>query len=269
MNATLLTKGQRAIDAQEKQQRRDAILDAAERLFIQHPERLPNVAEVAQAAKLAKGTVYLYFASKEELLLALHGRHVQLFFRELSTLVERSHTLTLEDMLMLTREHIVGPPAFLPLAALCMGVMEKEVSPEVRNRFFFEIADLLARGGAAIERHFPALPRGGGGAQLLNQSYALIIGLWQMMQPGCVPPEARMRPGMEIYAHGYAEEVDFALRALWNGYLQQTAAHTAAASVSQQSSRNTPEEAKRSSVSTPAPSAKQTARKAPPQRRKS
>jgi AcrR family transcriptional regulator len=229
MTALLLGKGQRAIDALEKEERRNAILSAAERLFVRHPERLPSMAEVADAAKLAKGTVYLYFASKEELLLALHARHVHTFFQAMFKLLQRPQTLTIDDMLALTREHIVGTAAFLPLAALCMGVMEKAVAAEIRNRFFLEIADLLARAGAGVERHFPGLPRGAG-AQLLNQSYAQMIGLWQLMQPGCVPAEARFRPGMEMFAHDYGDELEVALRALWSGYLvrQQEAAAPAA-----------------------------------------
>ena len=67
---------QRAILAEDKQERQHAILDAAERLLRRSPERIANVAEVADEAGLAKGTVYLYFPSKEELLLALHERNV-------------------------------------------------------------------------------------------------------------------------------------------------------------------------------------------------
>ena len=65
-------------------------------------------------------------------------------------LLQRPQTLTIDDMLALTREHIVGTAAFFPpLAALCMGVMEKAVAAEIRNRFFLEIADLLARAAPA------------------------------------------------------------------------------------------------------------------------
>lgn len=219
-SAPLLAKGQRAMDALEKEERRNAILSAAEHLFVRHPDRLPSMAEVAAAAQLAKGTMYLYFSSKEEMLLALHGRHVHGFFKAMFAVLQRAQPLTIDDMLALTREHIVKSQAFLPLAALCMGVMEKSVAPEVRNQFYFAIGDLLARAGAELERHFASLPRGGG-AQLLNQSYAQIIGLWQLMQPGCVPQEARNRPGLEMYAHSYGEELEVALRALWSGYLMQ------------------------------------------------
>ena len=52
-----------------------------ERLLLRSPDRVANVAEVADEAGLAKGTVYLYFPSKEELLLALHERNIDGFFR--------------------------------------------------------------------------------------------------------------------------------------------------------------------------------------------
>ena len=71
---------QRAIQAEHKQERHDAILDAALRLLLRSPDRVVNVADVAREAGLAKGTVYLYFPGKEELLLALHERNMHAFF---------------------------------------------------------------------------------------------------------------------------------------------------------------------------------------------
>ena len=79
---------QRAIQAEDKEERHQALLDAAERLLLRSPDRMPSVAEVADEAGLAKGTVYLYFPSKEELLLALHERNVQGFFRALIAMLD-------------------------------------------------------------------------------------------------------------------------------------------------------------------------------------
>src|SRR6266576_2548606 len=72
---------QRAIHTEDKHERHHAILDATERLLVRAPVRVANMAEVADEAGLAKGTVYLYFASKDELLLALHERHVDALLR--------------------------------------------------------------------------------------------------------------------------------------------------------------------------------------------
>ncbi len=147
---------QRAIQAEDKQERTDAILDAAERLLLRSPDRVANVAEVADEAGLAKGTVYLYFPSKEELLLAVHERNIDGFFSALIDRLESSERITIDDMLALTREHIVEPPLFLPLAARCFGLMGAGVP---RTLPCVQAADGrrgCMRAGAGLERHFPA-----------------------------------------------------------------------------------------------------------------
>src|SRR5437763_1483789 len=111
---------QRALAVEDKEQRRHQILDAAEKLFLKHPARMASVAEVAEAAGLAKGTVYLYFPSKEEMLLALHERHVSAFFAELSALLDGPGPLTLETIFEVPRRHIIRGPGYLDLTAWCL-----------------------------------------------------------------------------------------------------------------------------------------------------
>lgn len=211
---------QRAIQAEDKQERHHAILDAAERLLERSPERIANVAEVADEAGLAKGTVYLYFPSKEELLLAVHERNIDGFFRALIARLDSDAPVAIGDVLALTHEYMVEPPLFLPLAARCFGMMGQGVPPEVGLAFKGRMAERLQQAGAGLERHFPELESGDGLA-LLRHSYALIIGLWQMsggsaaQVAGCalsgsaeLPPE---------FTYSYPAELDRALLALWAG----------------------------------------------------
>jgi len=58
----------------EKQQRRNDIIDAAERLFFEKGYANATMDQVADAAELSKGTLYLYFKSKEDLYLAINIR---------------------------------------------------------------------------------------------------------------------------------------------------------------------------------------------------
>src|SRR5690349_24266514 len=112
----------RAVGVEDKEARRHAILDAAEKLFVRHPDRMANVAEVAEAAGVAKGTVYLYFPSKEEMLLALHERHVGAFFDELTSLLEKQGAASFDEIFAVTRKHIVRGPGYLPLTSICFGL---------------------------------------------------------------------------------------------------------------------------------------------------
>ena len=210
---------QRAIQAEDKQERYEAILDAAARLLARSPERIANVAEVADEAGLAKGTVYLYFPSKEELLLAVHERNIDGFFRALIDRLALEQPVTVADVLRLTHQHVVEPPLFLPLAARCFGLMGQSVPQGAAIAFKQRMGDRLQRAGDGLDRHFALEP--GTGVALLRHSYALIIGLWQMSPesqrhnlgcpvtgPGDIPP---------VFSYEYPAELDRALLALWGG----------------------------------------------------
>ncbi|MBI1175293.1 MAG: TetR family transcriptional regulator [Sideroxydans sp.] len=208
--------------AEAREHRINQLLDAAVALWLAHPERVPGVAEVASEAGLAKGTVYLYFKSKEDLLLAAHERHVQAFFAALSARASSNEPMSVGSMMKLTLEHIVHVPAFLPLATLVAGLMYKGISPEASQAFDARIAEHLKISGALLRNHFP-LPDVDSGVRLLMRSYALILGLWQMVgseQPICANPNlsAMMLPD-------YAAELDAALRALWLGTFNQESPH--------------------------------------------
>lgn len=201
---------QRAVLAEDKQERHRAILDAAERLLARSPERVANMVEVADEAGLAKGTVYLYFPSKEELLLALHERHVGDFFAALQSLLDRPQPVAIDDMLEITQVHMVALPTFLPLATRCFGIMATEVPHEAAAAFKERMTERLVATGAGIERHFPGLSPGSGLA-LLRHSYALILGLWQMTAADQDPAACGLQP------FEYPQELGRALTALWRG----------------------------------------------------
>jgi AcrR family transcriptional regulator len=59
--------------------RREQILDAAERVLVERGLAATTMADVAEAAAVAKGTVYLYFESKAELLAGLRARYFERF----------------------------------------------------------------------------------------------------------------------------------------------------------------------------------------------
>jgi TetR/AcrR family transcriptional regulator, transcriptional repressor for nem operon len=59
--------------------RREQILDAAERVLVDRGLATTTMADVAEAAAVAKGTVYLYFDSKAELLAGLRARYFERF----------------------------------------------------------------------------------------------------------------------------------------------------------------------------------------------
>ena len=214
---------QRAIQALEKQERHHAILDAAERLLLRSPDRVASVAEVADEAGLAKGTVYLYFASKEELLLAVHERHLDEFFAAFNALLERASPVTLDDLIAVTSERIVRPPLFLPLAARCFALMAQSIPADAAAAFRERMAARLEHAGTGLERRFTGLAPGEGAAKL-RHTFALIIGLWQMSaasarasgtELGTAAPAA----ASPSFGWSYPDELARALSGLWQSVL--------------------------------------------------
>src|SRR5689334_22352936 len=63
-----------SVEMPRSAEKRDAILDAATRVFAERGFFSAQVAHVAQRAVVAAGTVYLYFQSKAHLLLSLFDR---------------------------------------------------------------------------------------------------------------------------------------------------------------------------------------------------
>jgi AcrR family transcriptional regulator len=61
----------------EKEKRRNDILDAAEKLLREKSFEEITMDEIAERVTLSKGTLYLYFASKKELSLAIHHRSLE------------------------------------------------------------------------------------------------------------------------------------------------------------------------------------------------
>jgi len=72
LTASVLDRAQRAELA--KAARREEILDAARRVFAERGFRGTTIADIAEEANIALGTIYLYFSSKEDVFGALNQR---------------------------------------------------------------------------------------------------------------------------------------------------------------------------------------------------
>lgn len=208
---------QRAMGAEDKEERRHALLDAAERLFLAHPDRMANVAEVAAEAGMAKGTVYLYFPSKEEMLLALHERHGADFFRALSAHLAGKRPVDFDSVFAITRKHLITVPGYLPLTSRCFAMLDRDIPLETAIAFKARIGGMVAYAGAQLEGHFKLAP--GAGTSLLLHSYGLIVGLWQLLHPNERFGRALERPELRMLKRDYQKDIEEALRELWTGLL--------------------------------------------------
>lgn len=76
----------------EREQRRSAIIDAAERTFFSKGIANATMDDVAEVAELSKGTLYLYFKNKEDLYLAIILRAIAVLQDRLGKAAESKRT---------------------------------------------------------------------------------------------------------------------------------------------------------------------------------
>lgn len=73
----------------EKKARRAAILDAARAIFFAKGLDAATVDEIAEAAELSKGAIYLYFPSKEDIYFSLMEEGLQLLLADFQKIARR------------------------------------------------------------------------------------------------------------------------------------------------------------------------------------
>jgi len=139
----------RARTAEEKQARREEILAAAVELL--SVERYDDVtmASIARAARVGKGTPYLYWPTKEELFLSALQREYVAFLAELASAI-RACEATIPAVARRTAAEVAARPRLLALLALLHAVLEHNARLEAVVAFKralleggFEVAQAL------------------------------------------------------------------------------------------------------------------------------
>ena len=218
MQSKTLQAFPRAVRLADKEQRRRSILVAARRVLLTQPDRFASVEQVAAAAGLAKGTIYLYFDSKEELVLELYRDQLTEFIDAMVARLQQPEPMTFDDLYAIVRHYIVDSGTYLPLATLCFAMQEKSVPVEPMLALKLDAAAQLDRAAAALTVHFPQLDAQHA-SDLLLQGYGLIIGLWHLLHPMPSVIDPARHPELARIRPDFAVALEDALRALWSGHL--------------------------------------------------
>jgi AcrR family transcriptional regulator len=72
------------------EERREELMNAAQRLFLKHGVGPTTIEQITTGAEVAKGTFYLYFSSKEDVLGALRGRFAQELLKSRKTAIAQN-----------------------------------------------------------------------------------------------------------------------------------------------------------------------------------
>jgi AcrR family transcriptional regulator len=224
----MTTRRRRARTDAEKGERRMDILGAALELFESAPSALATVAAVAERAGLAKGTVYLYFTSREAIYLALLEDQLHAW------LARFEDALPPMGEPMPTHEPHTAPPAdataeaatafcayplthrsMLRLASLANALLERNIEAAAALRFRRGFLQRMTTLGSRLDALWNLAP--GTGRELLHQGYALLLGLWQLEEPAPVILEVMSGDEIETFGADFERRAVAAVRSLWRG----------------------------------------------------
>jgi len=215
--ATAKRSTKRARSVEARAERRDEILDAAEELFAEQRFAELHMARLAKEIGLAKGTLYLYFPSKESLFLAVVQRLLDAWFAAVGERLSRHAFIDPDALALELTETLVERPRLTRLLALLHAVLERNISEEDAFEFKAFLARRMSRTGIELERLIPTLEPGQG-ARLLLHVHALVVGLRQVSDPSPAVERALDRPELRHLQINFEVELCAALAALFRGF---------------------------------------------------
>jgi TetR/AcrR family transcriptional regulator len=221
----------RAISSDDKHIKRSMILQAARELFLADDRQLPAVATIAKQANLAKGTVYLYFSTKEEIFLALLAEEFAGLLTAIRHYLQACVSSKKQDKKLSKNQkqalatgliecitaYLQSHPEFLRLDAMSYSVLEQNLSDEFLHAFKVELTRHLVDAGSQLDQIMTL--EHGRGVSLLLRTYALMRGLWQSLDYPEHLQKLLAHPMFEPIRPEFHLELRAALGEYWTGAL--------------------------------------------------
>jgi len=143
----------RATNTTEKRARRQHILSAAETLLQRWSLDDVNVDRIADVAGVAKGTVYRYYRTREELMLEVFDRHHGVWCNALvSQMNAAAGEPTPDDIGDMVVRTLAEDPLLLRLFGRIGGLLRGSVSPQAARLFQAHRATRITEVATALER---------------------------------------------------------------------------------------------------------------------
>ena len=173
----------RARKDEEKQARRQAILDTAAELLEAEPYEAISISQIAKQAGIAKGTIYLYFNTKEHLFLALLEDYFEEWFTAVNaSLKSGTQQLDAQSAAFIINGSIRNRPVMARLFAIAHVILERNIDKESARAYKLMLRENVLDTGTLLEKRLPFLNRGEG-AELLMKIYAVVIGVQHIARP--------------------------------------------------------------------------------------
>lgn len=213
-----MNKLRRARSNEQRMERREELLQAAWHLFQKRDFSKINIAEIAQQAGVAKGTVYLYFPTKDELFIELLEQELAAWLDTLNDqLPDLSSNCDIQAVSHAITASLHERGDMVRLFTIAHTTLEKNISYPAALKFHRILLDKTITTGAHLETCFPWLKQSQG-ASLMLRIYALIIGLYQLAHPALVVRAIIAREsGLSLFNIDFENELEDTIHMIFTG----------------------------------------------------
>ncbi len=191
----------RAITEEQKNERRWTILASARTLFEQADFKSITMAQIAKNSGIAKGSVFLYFKTKEGLFLYLTLQELEKwndeFDRRLKEIVH-GKTAQSSDLLDLIDTTLMNNSVLVRLLAMVNVILEQNVDYEQAYQFKRVLLKRAQHTGQLLDKSVSFF-RTGDGVKFYLYLYVLIIGLHQASNPAPIIKQILQYPDFHIF----------------------------------------------------------------------
>jgi AcrR family transcriptional regulator len=189
----------RAYRPEEKAVRRQTILAGALELLRLTPYPDLRMTDLAQRLGLGKGTLYLYFPTKEALFLAVLQEEMGIWFQRAALRLQGLPAASVPEAVaeVLVRE-LLDRPLLPGLQALLHGVLERNIPPAEARAFARFLQEGVERVGFRLERVLTGLEPGQG-PQYLTRFHGLVIASHLMARRSPAVQAILQEPGMALF----------------------------------------------------------------------
>ena len=197
------------------------ILGATLELFGTSGFQVITTAQIASRSGFAKGTIFIYFKTKEEIFLVLTEEGLLRFFEALDeALSESKAPLGPEALTSLISGALQAQPHLVRLLSILHTVLEQNVDRLTALKFREFLATRTTRTARYLEQRLPFLASGQG-LELTFQILGLAQGIGQAADLAPVVKELLRAPGLHIFDRPFGPPFERSLTALVTGLQAQ------------------------------------------------
>lgn len=196
-----------ALNDTDKKIKYQHIINTAEKLLNSGDFHQITMARLAEQSGLAKGTLFLYFQTKEDVFLSLAEQKIKQWSQTLSGRMKKAagekNQIQMNELIDILIESVQNK-VFIKLFSILDDTLVQNIDYKRAYKFKLFFKDIMIEVGRGIEAVLPII-RKGDGISLLNHFFICLIGAYKTTAGSPVMDQVIRQPGLEMFKRDFVK----------------------------------------------------------------